>query len=209
MRVKTFLEASWDRAWSGLGATGTGHLLRDTLLTQYDQPSRRFHTRQHLIEALNHFAAAASSARHPAEVELAIWFHDAIWTPDGRDDEARSAEWARDALRRAGVDPSTIDRTYRFILATATPEAAVEHDACLVIDLDHVVLAAAPSRFQQFEAQVRDEMPHLSEREFRRHRRRILNRWMERTSVFSTPVLQMLYEGKARANLQRALHHRS
>jgi len=40
---------------------------------------------------------------HPAEVELAIWFHDAIYDLWRTDNEARSADWTRDAIVAAGL----------------------------------------------------------------------------------------------------------
>ena len=53
-------------------------LLYDALLARYSEPRRRYHTLQHLAEC---FAAF--------DVELALWFHDAIYNTRRSDNEQR------------------------------------------------------------------------------------------------------------------------
>lgn len=71
------LARSWSRAWPGLGASGDGVALRDPLLAAWSEPQRRYHTLRHLSECLALFEASSHLAAHPAEVEIALWFHDA------------------------------------------------------------------------------------------------------------------------------------
>jgi predicted metal-dependent HD superfamily phosphohydrolase len=48
--MNPIFNASWSRAWSGLGASGDGIQVRDNLLARYAEPHRKYHTLQHLEE---------------------------------------------------------------------------------------------------------------------------------------------------------------
>ena len=66
--------------------------LYDALVARYSEPHRRYHTLQHLAECFAAFDEIAHLAEHPADVELALWFHDAIYDTRRSDNEQRSAE---------------------------------------------------------------------------------------------------------------------
>lgn len=88
------LRSSWDRCWSELGARGDGHPLMRRLLSAYSEPQRKYHTVQHLSECLALFDRYRELAVEPAEVEVALWFHDGVYNPRAGDNEARSAEYS-------------------------------------------------------------------------------------------------------------------
>lgn len=196
---------SWAAAWTGLRAAGDGHALRDALLDAWALPARRYHTREHLAECLAGAEAFAALAERPAEVAMALWFHDAVYLPRAPDNEARSAEWAVRALGEASVDAQAVQRIAAHVMATrhdAVPEAG---DAALVVDLDLAILAAEPARFDAYERQVRDEYRWVPGPLFRRKRREILQALLARPALYATPALHARYEAPARANLARSL----
>jgi predicted metal-dependent HD superfamily phosphohydrolase len=43
------------------------------------EPQRRYHTLQHLRECLGHLEAVLDQVPDPAAIELALWFHDAVY----------------------------------------------------------------------------------------------------------------------------------
>ena len=96
------LIASWNRAWQGLDAIGDGSTTYAALLARYSEPHRHYHTMQHLAECLDAFSSVASLAEHPAELEFALWFHDAIYDVKRSDNEEQSALWARSELTLHG-----------------------------------------------------------------------------------------------------------
>jgi predicted metal-dependent HD superfamily phosphohydrolase len=75
--------------------------LREDLLARWSEAHRKHHTVTHLHEMLDSIGllAEAGAEFDREAVELAAWFHDAIYEI-GRDDNAeRSAELARDCWR--------------------------------------------------------------------------------------------------------------
>src|SRR5690606_2549590 len=78
------------------------HLPRDLvaqLAAAYGEPHRAYHNASHIAEVLGWFDRVADDVgwHRPAEVYVAIVFHDAIYEPAAKDNEARSASWARSA----------------------------------------------------------------------------------------------------------------
>jgi len=66
----------------------------DRLLELYSEPHRHYHNAQHITDCLKEFDSVRDAAQEPLAVELAIWFHDAIYNPRAGDNEERSAELA-------------------------------------------------------------------------------------------------------------------
>ncbi len=195
---------SWQRAWTGIGAAGEGGALFAQLKTAYAEPQRHYHTLQHLGECLSAFDGARALAEHPHEVELALWFHDAIYDVKGHDNELRSADWARDALSAAGVVAGATQRVHDLVMASRHTAVPVGRDEQLLVDIDLSILGAQRTRFDEYERQIREEYAFVPGFLFRRKRREILRGFLERPTIYSTPHFHDALEARARDNLRRA-----
>ena len=153
------LHLSWNRCWSGIGAAGDGEVLRHDLITAWNEPQRKYHTEQHLCECLALFEEFQHLAANPHEVELAIWFHDAVYDVKAKDNELKSAEWARAALEGAGVSKEKSQRVYELIMATehSAMDTLDTPDKRLLVDIDLAILGSSPKRFAEYDRQVRAE----------------------------------------------------
>jgi predicted metal-dependent HD superfamily phosphohydrolase len=98
------------RAWSGIG--------------------RHYHTLTHLDACFRELDETRHLAMRPGEVELALWFHDAIYRSWRRDNEQRSAELAARTLRAASVD--SVERIRQMVLATMHRDEA-RHPARILV----------------------------------------------------------------------------
>ncbi|HEV7272398.1 N-methyl-D-aspartate receptor NMDAR2C subunit [Pseudoxanthomonas sp.] len=194
---------SWQRAWSGIGAAGEGGALFAQLMAAYAEPQRHYHTQQHLGECLSAFDDTRALAGHPDEVELALWFHDAIYDVKGHQNEQRSADWARDALRDAGVSTDAAQRVHDLIMATRHTAVPSGRDEQLLVDIDLSILGAERARFDEYEQQIRKEYAYVPGFLFRRKRREILKGFLDRSAIYSTPHFHDMLEARARDNLRR------
>lgn len=194
---------SWQRAWSGVGAAGEGGALFAQLMAAYAEPQRHYHTQQHLGECLSAFDDARALAGHPDEVELALWFHDAIYDVKGHQNEQRSADWARDALRDAGVSTDAAQHVHDLIMATRHTAVPSGRDEQLLVDIDLSILGAERARFDEYEQQIRKEYAYVPGFLFRRKRREILKGFLDRSAIYSTPHFHDMLEARARDNLRR------
>ena len=203
--VDPALARSWSRAWSGLGAPDAGIALRDRLLAAWSEPQRRYHTLHHLGDCLALFEQAAHLAEHPAEVEIALWFHDAVYDLKSKDNEARSAAWADECLQAARAGQEVRERMHALIMATCHAALPTTLDERLLVDIDLSILGAPAERFDEYEVQVRQEYAWVPGPLFRRKRREILQGFLARPSIYSTEWFFSRREEQARDNLRRSL----
>ena len=143
-------------------------------------------------------------------MEAAIWFHDAVLDTRRDDNEARSADLARQWL--AGRAPSErIAAVAMMIEATAThaiprtASASLEKETALFLDMDLSILGASPERFDAYEAAVREEYAWVPEDAWRKGRADVLKRFLERPAIYRIPRFHDAMEKQARANIVRSL----
>jgi predicted metal-dependent HD superfamily phosphohydrolase len=194
----------WRSTWSDLRLPPPHHLFED-LLARYGEPHRAYHTAQHLEECRDHYTRAKTLAQDPGAVQLALWFHDAIYDTRSAVNEDESAAWAVRVLSDAGA-PGPLQASVRsMILATKHAAAPESADAALTVDIDLSILGASPPRFEEYEAQVRREYAWVPEEVFRGARARILGEFLARPRIYSTDLFHGLLDAQARANLQHSL----
>jgi predicted metal-dependent HD superfamily phosphohydrolase len=156
--------------------------------------------------------AAMESVRdmvpHPAEVEMALWFHDAIHDPKRSDNERRSADWAIATLSDAGASPDSTKLVERLVMVTTHDALPQTLDEQFLVDIDLSIIGADDQRFDEFERQVREEYSFVPGFLFRMKRKAILRTFLEREHIYSTPHFRVMLERKARRNWERVVHGR-
>lgn len=200
----TQFQTSWQQVWEGLQLQPPPGL-KEQLLTAYAEPQRHYHTQQHLAECLTLFASARHLAQRPAEVEIALWFHDAIYEVKGQDNELRSAQWATQALQSAGASAETCQRVHVLIMATCHTATPVDADAQLLVDIDLAILGASPERFSEYDQQVRAEYAWVPKLIYGFKRKQVLQGFLQREAIYSNPFFHTLLEPAARRNLRAAV----
>jgi predicted metal-dependent HD superfamily phosphohydrolase len=198
------LQEQWIATWEELGAA-TPLGVFEEVLARYGEPQRHYHTARHLEECFAELAAVRGEAERPGEVELALWFHDAVYDTKRHDNEERSAEWARSVVAQAGLDACVGERVGALIMATRHAAEPDNADARVLVDVDLSILGAEPVRFDEYERAVREEYRWVPEAVFRRTRRKILQGFLERPHLFTTARMREMHERRARANLERSL----
>ena len=198
------LHHHWLRAWNELQHTPPLGLY-EQLLQAYSEPQRHYHTLQHLAECLQLQSESAHLAQRPAEISIALWFHDAVYDVKAHDNEAHSADWAVAALQAAGVSVEVQTRVHALIMATEHTAVPLAGDAALLVDIDLAILGAAPARFAEYEQQIRQEYAWVPEDVFVEKRRAVLQGFMSRPHIYNTTFFHQMLENQARANLQKTL----
>ena len=171
----------------------------------YSEKHRHYHTSDHINHCLAELDQTRQDAREPDELEVALWFHDAIYATRSSKNEAKSARWATDFLAKNGVDPARVGRIGGLIMATVHAAPSREQDAMLLVDIDLSILGADRDTYARFEENVRKEYSWVPLLLFRRTRAGILQSFLDRPSIYGTARFRDRLETSARENIRWAI----
>lgn len=197
----------WSRLWRRLGADLRDAALYEQLIAAYATPTRFYHNEQHLSECLHHFDSAAHLMPRRHEVELALYFHDAVYDARRADNEARSAAWAQQAIAKARLPDMLGAYVATLILLTDHSAPPVDEESALLLDIDLAILGAEPVRFAQYCAQIRQEYAWVPWPIYRQKRAAVLRHFLDRPSIYYSKHFREQFEGRARSNLANALQY--
>ena len=202
----------WLSLWERCKLSGDGRSEHDRLIACYSEAARGYHTVQHLEESLTALDVAKSNSDVPNAdvIELALWFHDAVYDPKASDNEERSAERAREVLSLAAAEQWVINDVCRLILATKAHQANQLLDAEWLLDIDLSILGQPKERFDEYESQIRQEYAWVPDEVYRGKRAEVMAQFLDRDRIYMTSYFHDRLEKVARANLSaliRRLRH--
>jgi predicted metal-dependent HD superfamily phosphohydrolase len=184
--------------------TAAANEIGQELEKRYGEPHRSYHTIDHIESCLAWLDWAYGQAQRPAEVELALWFHDAVYDPTRGDNEERSAALAEELFHAHGAPADSVERIVEMIRATKRHQAS-HGDAALVCSIDLAILGAEPGRYARYETAVRLEYGYVPENAYREGRRHFLQGLLERPAIYANPAVRDVLECAARENLRKTM----
>lgn len=198
-------QGDWMAAWNMLGVLPPDPEVYDHLVTAYAAPERAYHNLWHLKECFDHYNLVADRLRRPAEVALALWFHDVVYDSRRPDNEILSAAWADNVLCAAGCHAETIRRVHALILTTTHRTVPEAGDPAYLADIDLAILGADAERFAEYEVQIREEYRWVDSVAFDAGRADFLSRMLARPTIFATPYFRDRLERAARRNIAHSI----
>jgi predicted metal-dependent HD superfamily phosphohydrolase len=190
------LRSEWTALWNRLGAKGDGVLPFDDLISRYAEPHRAYHTITHIETCLSELADI------PDAIQFAIWYHDAIYDPQAKDNEERSADLAAQV---AGLSDEFIHSVRRLILSTKHSVQPTQPDEQILVDIDLAILGQPELAFDEYERQIRFEYSWVPDEMFAKGRCAVLASFLSRPTIYSTDAFRAKYEKRARQNLAHSI----
>lgn len=187
---------SWQSLGLRSGLCEDGSAWHERLVTAYSEPQRAYHTLQHLDECLRTFddAKASGLMAKPDLIEMALWFHDAVYDPKGSENEELSAQMSLEAGGSSEVA--------RLILLTRSHTPGEGADDAWIIDIDLAIFAQPVERVLEYERQIREEYAWVPQAVYAEKRAEILRGFLEREHLYLTAWFRERFEARARENLQ-------
>ena len=200
------LQRQWVSLLGSYGVTpAAAYPVYDDLVAAHSEPHRHYHTLEHVAEMLRVVGRLAGLCTDVRAVQLAVWFHDAVYDPTAKDNEERSATLAGGRLEALGVPADVVGKVVGLVRATAhlTAQAASpEPDTAVLLDADLAVLGASEQRYRRYAADVRKEYAFVPDADYRAERAAVLERFLARDRIYLTEPLLAEGETSARRNLR-------
>jgi predicted metal-dependent HD superfamily phosphohydrolase len=200
------LRAGWASLCTRLGlASPAAEQLGRTLLRDWQRWPRRYHAGSHLLACVRAAERHRGSMARPEQVAWALWFHDAVYWPWRRDNERRSATWARDAALRFGLGAPFGDAVHALVMDTCHGVEPAAGDAAWLVDIDLGVLGQPRAVYERYARDVRREYFWVPAARFATGRAAVLRGFLLRPRLYATETFRAAFEAQARANLSDEL----
>lgn len=174
------------------------------LIAAYSEKQRAYHTLQHLYECLVLVDSIRSELNDSNAVALALWFHDAVYDPQAKDNELKSAELLEYYLAQ-DLSVDIVQKIKRWIVATQKHVSTDELDLQFLLDIDLAILAASPARFAEYEQQIQQEYAWVDLDIYSIKRKQVLAHFYQTEPLYQTEYFQQSFERKAKSNLKNLI----
>ena len=195
--------ALWRRCLNGRGEADPAPVWKELVL-RYSESTRHYHCIGHLQQCLEQLDPAVGEMDDPDAVEMAIWFHDAVFVVRSPYNERRSAELFRRLAAELFV-PSFVEKVFRMILVTDHRHSPADGDEALVADIDLSSIALPWEHYLRDTLALRRESQGVPDERYYTGHRRFLSGLLERPRIFHSEFFYRHCEGDARRNIGRYL----
>ncbi len=176
-----------------------------SLISAYSEKHRYYHTLEHVADCLRHLDTCAAQIEKPREVELALWFHDAIYNPLSSKNERKSADWAASFLSTNSATDELATKVDHLIMGTKHDAPTHTNDESILVDIDLAILGTDAATYNVFEKAVRQEYQIIPIFLYRKKRAAVLRGFIERPCIYQNEPFKSEREQQARNNLAYAL----
>lgn len=184
-------------------ATDSADLYQE-LASHYAEPHRHYHTGNHIDRCLEQFDLTKQLMNAPDAVEMALWFHDAIYDLKARDNEQQSADlflaWLGDP-----ADTLFDQRVVELILFTTHQQPPPPGDGQYMVDIDLASFGQPWPRCRQDAVAIRTEHADQADTAFFSQQKRFLQALLDRPSIYASEWFRDRYETQARDNIRRLM----
>lgn len=204
--VEVDLRSSFKKLASSLGGDdATVQKWTETLIQQYTEPQRQYHTIDHIYSMLMCLRQVHTQVSDNQSIKLAIFFHDWIYDPTTKDNELRSIECFNAEMNLSPSIAAKVSSCIRCTIQHRMPPEHESFDLALFLDFDMEVLSRNEAEYALYARQIRQEFGHLSEKDYCAGRIKVLESFLKRDRLYFSDVFYEQKENRARENLKREI----
>ncbi|WNH08780.1 hypothetical protein [Thalassobellus suaedae] len=173
------------------------NLLWNEIEEQYTLKIRHYHNLSHIAAMFNHTKTIKSNITNYDTFLLAIWYHDIIYKPTKNNNEEKSALLAEKRLK-------TIKN---LIISTKKHELILKenNDNSYLLDIDLSILGSDWKTYETYIKNIRKEYAMFPDFIYKKGRKKVLQHFLERKTLYFTEFYKNKFEQQARENLLKEI----
>ena len=207
------LEATLSRRFTALAvslgaSTIAARNWTEVFLKCYTEPERLYHTLEHVGAMIRCLDECRDLIRDETAVALAIFFHDWVYDPRSKNNEADSVKAFEEFANSLGLAERMTKKVTGLIERTIThklpcgEEGKGDEETKLFLDFDLEVLSRSREEYDMYARQIRKEYGHYEGNEYRKGRAKVLKGFLERERLYFSEKFHVAKEEAARRNLR-------
>lgn len=176
----------------------------EVIVNAYSQKHRQYHNLEHILSMILKIEENQERITNKDALLFATWFHDIVYNPKKKDNEAQSAELAEEALLQLFFPLQDMEKVKELINATANHvinNPAQNSDLSFFLDCDLKILGSTRSEYLRYTEQIREEYRHVPSFIYSFERKKILKRFIQSENIYRTENFRNKYEQQARSNI--------
>lgn len=192
--------------WNAIILKYTDELYADELfsniLQHYSEKDRHYHNLTHIQKMLDFSFLHADKIQDIETLQLAIFYHDIIYNSMSKNNETDSAALAVEQLSSTNFPKEKIRLVEQFIVSTQKHFLLIAHsDLDYFLDFDLAILGTERTVYEDYAEKIRKEYKWVPSFLYNKNRKKVLQHFLERESIYFTEIFRKQYEVIARENL--------
>ncbi len=181
--------------------------LWNELIKNYSHKNRHYHSLSHIDNMINQAEVIQDSISNYDAFLFAIWYHDIIYKSSKNDNEEKSADFCKNKLKSLKIDEKTIDNIQKLILSTKKHQIILSNnnDNAYLLDIDLSILGSDWNTYLEYTQNIRKEYAIFPNFIYNKGRKKVLNNFLERDTLYFTKDYKNEYEKQARENLKKEI----
>ncbi|WP_299117357.1 hypothetical protein [uncultured Winogradskyella sp.] len=181
--------------------------LWDDLLKHYSDKNRYYHNLSHIQNMLLQAESFRNNIEDYEALIFAIWYHDVIYKSTKKDNENKSALFAQKALGTLNYEEKRLKNIQNLIISTKKHEIILNNnkDNAYLLDFDLSILGSEWNIYENYTKQIRKEYKIYPNFMYRPDRKKVLQHFLERKTLYFTEAYKMKFENQARKNLKKEI----
>lgn len=174
---------------------------------QYTLKIRHYHNLSHLEHMFNHAKPVKSKIHNWHNFLFAIWYHDVIYKPTKKDNEEKSAILAKKRVKQLHLNEKHLKMIENLIISTKKHQiiSSQNTDNAYLLDIDLSILGTSWDTYQKYIQNIRKEYAVYPNFIYNKGRKKVLQHFLERETLYFTEVFQNKFETQAKENLTKEI----
>jgi predicted metal-dependent HD superfamily phosphohydrolase len=172
----------------------------------YSKKVRYYHNLNHISKMLassNHYKSNINDLK---TLQLAIFYHDIVYSAKQKDNEEKSAMVAEKTLLNLKYPENLIEKCKQFILATKNHANFLNNsDLNYFLDFDLEILSAPWDEYLNYTQQIRKEYKIFPDILYKPGRKKVLEHFLNLDNIYKTKEYHDKFESLARQNLKQEI----